>query len=74
LQYFAFSWFDDLTKAGYHWVSRYRAKTSDEVIPTSYQDGAPSTGWSGRAPTAPTGPSTRCDWGSSAIGAPSTAP
>lgn len=39
LQYFAFPWFDELTEAGYHWVSRYRAKTSYEVLHTYYQEG-----------------------------------
>ena len=39
LQYFAFPWFDDLTDAGYWWVSRYRSKTSHEVLHTYYQEG-----------------------------------
>ena len=39
LQYFGFPWFDDLTDAGYYWVSRYRAKTSYEVLHTAYQEG-----------------------------------
>ena len=37
LGYFAFKWFDDLTDAGYFWISRLRAKTSYEVIPVFYQ-------------------------------------
>lgn len=28
LAYFGFAWFDDLTDAGYHWISRLRAKVS----------------------------------------------
>ena len=39
LGYFGFAWFDDLTDAGYWWVSRLRAGTSYTVIHTSYQDG-----------------------------------
>ena len=39
LQYFAFPWFDELTEADYYWVSRYRAKTSYEVLHTYYRDG-----------------------------------
>ncbi len=39
LQYFAFPWFDELTEGGYWWVSRYRAKTSYEVLHTYYQEG-----------------------------------
>jgi hypothetical protein len=39
LQYFAFPWFDDLTDAGYHWVSRYRSKTSYAVLHAYYRDG-----------------------------------
>lgn len=39
LQYFAFPWFDELTDAGYWWVSRYRSKTSYEVRHTYYQEG-----------------------------------
>ena len=38
LGYFGFAWFDDLTDAGYWWVSRLRAGTSYEVIHTYYQD------------------------------------
>ncbi len=37
LGYFAFKWFDDLTDAGYFWVSRLRAKTSYTVIHVFYQ-------------------------------------
>jgi hypothetical protein len=40
LGYFGFAWFDDLTAAGYSWISRLRAKTSYQVIHTFYeQDG-----------------------------------
>src|SRR4029079_16497381 len=38
LGYFAFGWFDDLTQAGYWWISRLRAKTSYEVSHLFYQD------------------------------------
>jgi hypothetical protein len=34
LGYFGFAWFDDLTEGGYHYISRWRAKTSAEVLPT----------------------------------------
>ena len=36
LGYFAFEWFDDLTRQGFFWVSRLRAKTSFEVIHRLY--------------------------------------
>lgn len=36
LGYFAFAWFDDLTRQGYYWVSRLRAKTSYELIHVFY--------------------------------------
>lgn len=39
LGFYGFKWFDDLTDAGYHWISRFRAKTSYSVLHTSYQDG-----------------------------------
>jgi hypothetical protein len=39
LGYFGFRWFDDLTDAGYWWLSRLRAKTSYQVVHTYYQDG-----------------------------------
>lgn len=39
LGYFAFAWFDALTAAGYHWVSRLRDKTSYTVQHVFYQDG-----------------------------------
>jgi hypothetical protein len=40
LAYFGFAWFDDLTDAGYSWISRLRAKVSWSVIHTFYdQDG-----------------------------------
>jgi len=38
LGYFGFAWFDDLTDAGYWWVSRLRAGTSYAVIHTYYQN------------------------------------
>jgi hypothetical protein len=34
LGYFGFAWFDDLTEGGYHYISRWRAKTSAEVLHT----------------------------------------
>ena len=37
--YFGFKWFDDLTAAGYWWLSRLRNKTSYEVLHTYYEDG-----------------------------------
>jgi Transposase DDE domain len=40
LGYFAFAWFDDLTAAGHHWISRVRAKTSMTPIHTFYEDEA----------------------------------
>lgn len=33
LGYLGFAWFDDLTDAGQHWVSRLRGKPSDTVLP-----------------------------------------
>lgn len=39
LGYFAFRWFDDLTDAGLHWVSRARDGGSYDVIQTLYDDG-----------------------------------
>jgi hypothetical protein len=38
LGYFAFAWFDDLTRLGYHWISRLRAKTSYTVLYVLYRD------------------------------------
>jgi len=38
LGYFGFRWFDDLTDAGYGWVSRLRNKTSYKVLHIFYQD------------------------------------
>jgi len=38
LGYFKFAWFDALTDAGHHWVSRFRQKTSYEVKHVYYQD------------------------------------
>jgi hypothetical protein len=37
LGYFAFAWFDDLTRLGYFWISRMRAKTSYTVLHVLYQ-------------------------------------
>ncbi len=50
LGYFGFQWFDDLTDAGYWWVSRLRAGTSYDVIHTYYQDGETFDGlvWLGK--------------------------
>lgn len=39
LGYFAFAWFDDLTDAGFWWVSRLRAGTSYTVLHRFYDDG-----------------------------------
>jgi Transposase DDE domain len=39
LGYFGFAWFDDLTDAGFWWVSRLRAKTSYIVLHRFYDDG-----------------------------------
>ncbi|MEM9775022.1 MAG: IS4 family transposase [Chloroflexota bacterium] len=39
LGYFGFKWFDDMTSSGFHWVSRFREKTSFEPIHIYYQDG-----------------------------------
>lgn len=36
LGYFAFKWFDDLTAAGYFWISRLRQKTSYTLVHTFY--------------------------------------
>lgn len=38
LGYFGFRWFDDLTDAGYWWISRLRAGTSYDVLHTYYRD------------------------------------
>lgn len=38
LGYFGFAWFDELTDAGYHWVSRLRAKTSSRVAHVYYEN------------------------------------
>ncbi len=38
LGYFSFAWFDDLTQAGYWWVSRLRSKTSWTKVHTYYED------------------------------------
>ena len=40
LGYFGFAWFDDLEEAGYHYVSRFRAKTSYETIEVLAEHGA----------------------------------
>jgi hypothetical protein len=37
LGYFAFAWFDDLTHAGYWWISRLRSKVTYKVVHTYYQ-------------------------------------
>ncbi len=39
LGYFGFAWFDELTWAGFWWVSRLREKTSYTVIHTYYREG-----------------------------------
>ena len=39
LGYFAFPWFDYLTDQGYHWISRFRAKTSYSILHVYYQNG-----------------------------------
>lgn len=39
LGYFGFQWFDDLSKAGYWWISRLREKTSTQVIHAFYHQG-----------------------------------
>jgi hypothetical protein len=40
LGYFGFAWFDELTEAGFWWISRLRAKTSYTVLHAFYDDGA----------------------------------
>jgi DDE family transposase len=44
LGYFGFAWFDDLTDAGYGWISRLRAKTSYTVLHAFYDDGTTFAG------------------------------
>jgi hypothetical protein len=39
LGYFGFAWFDDLTDAGFRWISRLRAKTSYTVVHAFYDHG-----------------------------------
>ena len=39
LGYFAFPWFDELTTAGYHWISRLRSNSSLVPLHTFYRDG-----------------------------------
>ena len=39
LGFFSFPWFDQLTGEGYYWISRFRQKTSYEIIHTFYQQG-----------------------------------
>jgi hypothetical protein len=39
LGYFGFRWFDDLTDAGYDWLSRARSNTSYEIIHIFHKDG-----------------------------------
>jgi hypothetical protein len=41
LGYFAFAWFDYLTEQGYHWISRFRLKTSYKVVHVFYQKQLP---------------------------------
>lgn len=38
LGYFAFAWFDDLTHAGYWWISRLRKKVTYQEVHTFYRD------------------------------------
>ena len=38
LGYFGFEWFDELTDAGYAWVSRWREQTSYTIVHIYYQD------------------------------------
>lgn len=38
LGYFGFAWFDQLTDAGYWWLSRLRARTSYTVVHVHYED------------------------------------
>ena len=48
--FFGFKWFDQLTEAKIWWISRFRHKTTFEVIHTFYQDGDLFDGiiWLGR--------------------------
>lgn len=39
LGYFGFAWFDYLTDQGYYWISRFRAKTSYNLLHVYYQYG-----------------------------------
>ena len=39
LGYFGFAWFDELTEAGFRWISRLRAKTTYTIVHTFYDDG-----------------------------------
>jgi hypothetical protein len=39
LGYFSFAWFDQLTTAGYHWITRQRAKTSVQLLHEFYAGG-----------------------------------
>lgn len=39
LGYFGFEWFDNLTDAGFHWVSRTRVNTTHEVLHPFYHRG-----------------------------------
>lgn len=52
LGYFGFAWFDDLTEAGYHWISRTRAKVSTRTAHTYYADATTFDGlvWLGGYP------------------------
>jgi hypothetical protein len=40
LGYFGFAWFDDLTRNGYWFISRLRAKTSYKTLHINYQQGS----------------------------------
>lgn len=40
LGYFGFAWFDDLTDAGFWWISRLRKRTTYTVLHAFYDDGA----------------------------------
>jgi Transposase DDE domain len=39
LGYFGFAWFDDLTDAGYAWVSRWKEETTYLIVHTYYHEG-----------------------------------
>lgn len=50
LGFFGFAWFDYLTFQGYWWISRWRDKTSFEVVHTFYEDATTFDGliWLGK--------------------------